>query len=64
MEKKTKEKTVEESLKDDTFFRYNLLFKIEENNRLIGSILEILGSLYQRVIQEEKQQKEGTFKSK
>jgi hypothetical protein len=59
------EKTIEENLKDEVFFRYNLLLRLERLEQIMLNILQTNNILINKILQEEsgnKEEKESVFR--
>lgn len=63
------EKSLEENLKDDVYFRYNVLLSLGELKQINLSLLQIMRTLTEIVLKEQepqkedkKEEREGTFK--
>lgn len=61
-QKKEQEKTLEENLKDKVWVNFQILKNLEEIKKILMSSHAIQRELYNIVIKEEKEEREGTFK--
>ena len=58
-----KEPTIEEKLKDKVYVNYNILKSLDEIKNILLQILEVDKILPRKLIDEEKEDRDGVFKN-